>query len=322
MNPLTLLVIGDPAAPYLRLLERLPENTTIIVGHDAAYLMEAAPRADILFNASFRSDLLRAIFPHATRVRWVHAISAGVEGLLSPEIVQSSVPLTNGRGAYKRALAEFAILAALYFAKDVRRLLRDQEAGVWQPYEMEELHGKVLGIVGYGEIGRATAELARAFGMNVLAVRRRPELSGGDPSVDQVFAPCQLGEMLVLSDYVLVAAPNTPETRGLIGEAELRVMKANAVLINVGRGPVIVEKALIRAVEENWIRGAALDVFEHEPLPADHAFYRLKNVFMSPHCADRVPGWLEQAMEFFLANFERFQKGEMLVNVVDKHTGY
>lgn len=128
--------------------------------------------------------------------------------------------------------------------------------------------------------------------------------------------------MLALSDYVLVTAPLTPATRGMVGEAELDAMKSSAVLINLGRGPVVDEAALIRALQRGKIRGAALDVFDQEPLPAGHPFFRLKNVLLSPHCADHTPDWLERAMRCFLENFERFQKGEPLSNVVDKRSGY
>src|SRR5207253_9295112 len=169
---------------------------------------------------------------------------------------------------------------------------------------------------------RATAELAHAFHMRVLAIRRRAALSQNDPNLDAVYAPGQLEEMLAASDYVLVAAPNTPETRGMIGEPELNFMKSTAVIINVGRGPVIVETALVQALENKRIRGAALDVFDHEPLPDKHPFYSLDNVLLSPHCADHTVGWVELAVDMFVENFRRFQEGQPLHNIVDKKAGY
>src|SRR5258708_15681168 len=158
--------------------------------------------------------------------------------------------------------------------------------------------------------------------MKVLALRRRPELSRGDERPDGVYAPEGLHEMLGRCDYVAAAAPLTKETRGLIGEAELRAMKSSAVIMNVGRGPVIQEAVLIRALQEGWIRGAALDVFDKEPLPEGHVFYRLRNVLLSPHCADHTPGWILLAMAAFIENFKRFQNGERLLNIVDKTAGY
>ncbi len=170
----------------------------------------------------------------------------------------------------------------------------------------------------YGEIGRESARLARALGMKVVATSRR----GANMSDAQVYPLEQLREMLAVCDYVLIATPLTPETRGMIGEAELGAMKRSAVIINVGRGPVIVEAALVAALEERQIRGAALDVFDKEPLPEGHPFYRLDNVLLSPHSADHTVGWEELAMRIFLENFERFRTGQPLTNVVDKKAGY
>jgi phosphoglycerate dehydrogenase-like enzyme len=201
-------------------------------------------------------------------------------------------------------------------------MLRSQEAGKWDPFDVEMLEGSVLGIVGYGDIGRAVAERARAFGVRIFALRRRPELCKGDPLIERAFPNEQLHEMLAASDHIAVALPLTPETRGLIGAPELAVMKPSAVLINVGRGPAIDEPALVRALEEKRIRGAALDVFDQEPLPEGHPFYRLENVLLSPHCADHTAGWLDRSMELFLENFVRFHNGEPLKNVVNKQLGY
>jgi phosphoglycerate dehydrogenase-like enzyme len=323
MSQLFVLVLGNPAANHLHLLERLPDTARLAATSDTAHALSLAPEADIIFCDMGRAGLLRSVLPHANKLRWVHSISAGVESLVFPEMLASSATLTNGRGAYKRALAEFVIAGAMYFAKNMPKLLSDQQAGVWEQFYMEELHGTTLGIVGYGEIGRASAQLAKAFGMKVLALRRRPALSAADPLVDRVYALDGLHEMLALSDYILVAAPNAPGAIGLIGEPEFAVMKKNAVIINVGRGPVIVERALIQALDSGRIRGAALDVFDKEPLPAGHPFFRMKeNVLLSPHSADRVTGWLEMAIEVFLMNFDRFVKGEELMNIVDKQAGY
>jgi phosphoglycerate dehydrogenase-like enzyme len=194
--------------------------------------------------------------------------------------------------------------------------------GVWRQFAPQEIAGATLGIVGYGEIGRACAERAKAFGMRVLAYRRRPELSAGDPLVDATYSGEDLRRMLSECDFVAVSAPLTPATRGLIGAAELAAMKPGAVLLNVGRGPVIQEPALIEALRSGVIRGAALDVFDVEPLPAGHPFWSMENVLLSPHCADRVPGWIEGSIAQFVANFHRFHRGEPLEFVVDKLAGY
>jgi phosphoglycerate dehydrogenase-like enzyme len=188
-------------------------------------------------------------------------------------------------------------------------MVRNQEAARWEQFDIEELHGHVLGVVGFGEIGRAAGELARGFGMEVRGLGR-------------THTPEEQRQLMAGSDYVLVAAPATPETAGLVGEPEIAVMKPTAVLINVGRGPVVDEAALARALERGGIRGAALDVFNQEPLPDEHPFWRLPNVLLSPHCADHTPVWMENATLMFLRNFEHFVKGEPLENIVDKRVGY
>jgi len=180
-----------------------------------------------------------------------------------------------------------------------------------------------VGIVGYGDIGRAVATRVRALGMRVLAVKRHePPAHEADPLAERIYGPEGRIEMISRSDYVVAAAPLTAETAGMIGEAEFAAMKRDAVAINVGRGPVIEEAALIRALSEKRIKGAALDVFDREPLPQGHPFYKLENVLLSPHCADHTADWLDRAMRFFVEQFERFRKGEPLKNVVDKRLGY
>jgi phosphoglycerate dehydrogenase-like enzyme len=220
-------------------------------------------------------------------------------------------------------LGEFVLAAILYFAKDFRRMIRNQEAGVWEAFDVMFASGHTVGIIGYGDIGRAIAARVRPLGMTVLAVKRHAsKLRGADSLVEQIYSPERRVEMLSRCDYVVVAAPLTSETRGMVGEPEFAAMKPTAVVINVGRGPVINEEALVNALSNGRIKGAALDVFDEEPLPQGHAFYKLENVLLSPHCADHTPDWLDQAMQFFIAQFERFRKGEPLLNVVDKKLGY
>jgi phosphoglycerate dehydrogenase-like enzyme len=322
VDPLGLLVVSDPGAKVLRLLDQLPEAVIITAGDQVETFGKAAPFATVMLVRMARKETVRAVWNLAPNLRWVHTLSAGVNSVLFPELVESAVPLTNSRGVFSRSLAEFAIGAALFFAKDFRRMIRQQQSGIYEEFDVEELHGKTMGIIGYGSIGRAVAERARGFGMRIVAARRRPELAGNDSLVDSVVPVSNLKELMAESDYVTNAIPLTADTRGLIGEAELRAMKPSGVLINIGRGPTIVEGALVRALEEGWIRGAALDVFHTEPLPAGHAFFRLENVLLSPHCADHTPGWEEASMQLFLDNFERFSRGEPLLNLVDKSLGY
>ncbi len=323
MDNITVLVLANPADPQLKQLAALPEETSIAVGSSAEAFDRAAAQASVLFNLSESGPLFREVFMMCPQLRWVHSRAAGLDGLLFPELVESPVPLTNGSGVFSPPLGEFVLGAMLYFAQDFRRLVRCQAAGVWETRDIEEIAGRTVGIVGYGDIGRAVSTRARAMGMHVLALRRGgTPVSGADPLIDRFYGPAARLEMIARCDYLVVSAPLTPETRGLIGAAEFAAMQPHAVVINVGRGPVIDEAALVDALSANRIRGAALDVFDTEPLPEGHPFYTLENVLLSPHCADHTPDWLERAMQFFLEQFERFRQGETLLNVVDKRRGY
>ncbi|MEP6534328.1 MAG: D-2-hydroxyacid dehydrogenase [Bryobacteraceae bacterium] len=321
MRPVNLLVISPPNAKHLSVLEKLPDSTTITVGRHADAFESAAPEADVILNGLGNGDTLKQIWNSARKVQWVHSLSAGVEKTLFPELIASPVPITNARGVFKRSLGEFAVSAILFFAKDLRRMVRNQEAAVWEQFDVEEIHGRTLGIVGYGEIGRATAERAHALGMKIVALRRRPGLAS-DPIVEKFYSVEDRAAMMSVCDYVVAAAPHTEDTHGLIGEKELAAMKPSGVIINVGRGPVINEAALVKVLQERRIKGAGLDVFDKEPLPPDHPFWKLDNVLLSPHCADHTSTWMEEAMEFFVSNFERFTTGVPLENVVDKNAGY
>jgi phosphoglycerate dehydrogenase-like enzyme len=322
MNPITVLALADPTEPQLAMLEQLPGTTSVAVGNRVEAFERAAPEAQVLLTWSCSRALVEQVWKIAPRVEWVHSRAAGLDGLLFPALVESPVPLTNGRGVFSQSLGEFAVAAALYFAKDFRRMIRNQMAGVWAPFDIEEVRGQTMGIVGYGDIGRACASRAQALGMKVLTLRRRPERSSGDPHVTHSYGYEHLLEMLPQCDYVVCAAPLTAETRHMIGDAALAAMKKTAVVMNIGRGPVIDEAALIRALESGRIRGAALDVFEAEPIPAASPLYKLENVLLSPHCSDHTSDWLEQAMQFFLDQFARFAAGKPLLNVVDKKAGY
>ena len=309
MDLSTVLVLADPTDPLLGMLEALPEGVRIAAGNRMEAFADLAPQADVILNWTGSRELLRQVWGMAPRVRWVHSRSAGLDELLFPELAESPVPLTNARGIFSEILGEFAIAAVLFFAKGLRRMVRSQAAGVWDQFDTVEIAGQTMGVIGMGDIGKAAARRAEAMGMRTIGLRRAD-------------GPERKRELLARSDYVVLATPLTPETRGIIGEAELRAMKAEAVLINVGRGPLVDEAALVAALRERRIGGAALDVFDQEPLPEGHAFYGLDNVLLSPHAADHTPDWKQRAMQMFLDNFERYRKGEPLENVVDKGRGY
>lgn len=322
MASLFLLVIADPASPPLAAISRVPKEVRVVVSDDLHELKAKAPDADAVLFAHGSAELLKDVLPLAVRARWIHSLWTGVEGILTDELREHPAPLTNGRGVFRWPLADWVVAAMLFFAFDFRRVLQQQEQGIWKPVFGRMLEGQTLGIVGYGSIGSAVAERARPFGMRVAALRRRTELFAKDSFVDENYGPDELRKMLATSDYVVASTPLTAETRGLIGAEELAVMKPGAVIMNVGRGPVIDESALVRALQSGALRGAALDVFDVEPLPHDHAFWKMPNVLLSPHTADRVEGFLAPALECFFENLARFMKGTSLLNLVDKRSGY
>jgi phosphoglycerate dehydrogenase-like enzyme len=310
MEDSTVLVLADPTDPLLAMLEMLPEGTRIAAGNQPQAFAESAPQADVILNWTGSRDLLRAVFGMAPRLRWIHSRSAGLDELLFPELAASPAVLTNARGVFSEILGEFAIAAVLFFAKGLRRMVRSQEAGIWDQFDITEIAGQTVGIIGLGDIGKAVARRAEAMGMHVIGLRRT---DGPDRKL----------ALLAQSDYLMLTAPLTPQTRGIIAGPELRAMKPTAVLINLGRGPLVDESALIAALTENRIGGAALDVFNEEPLPPGHPFYKLENLLLSPHAADHTPDWKRRAMRLFLDNFERYRNGQPLTNVVtDKHRGY
>jgi phosphoglycerate dehydrogenase-like enzyme len=319
----TILVLADPHEPVLALLEEVRVEAEIVVGNAVESFESCANSAIGIFNWSGSLPLLRKVFGMCPNLRWVHSRSVGLERSLFPELVESPVVLTNGAGVFSGPLGEFVLAAILYFAKDLRRMIRNQVAGVWEPFDVVSVAGQTLGIVGYGDIGRAVAARVHPLGMTIHALKRHAAPPGQqDKLIDRIYTPDRRLEMLSLCDYVVVAAPLTEETRGMISEREFAAMKANTVVINVGRGPVIDEDAMIRALSTRRIKGAALDVFDEEPLPSDHPFYKLENVLLSPHCADHTSDWLENAVYLFIDQLERFRGGKPLLNVVRKELGY
>lgn len=319
MSKPNVLVLATAEQAEFKMLAGIPHTFC----NDVATCSPASNAAAILQWNGDR-EMLRAALAAGTNVRWVHSRSAGLDNMLFPELTESDVTLTNGRGVFSASLGEFALAAILYFAKDFRRMIRNQSAGRWEAFDIEEISGQTVGIVGYGDIGRAVATRVRALGMRVLALRRTVLASrdSGDPLVERYYPPASLKEMLALCDYVVAAAPLTEETRHMISDAAFNAMKPTAVIINVGRGPVIDEKAMIQALTARRVKGAGLDVFEHEPLPPGHPLFSLENVLLSPHCADHTADWHEQAMRFFLDQYSRFEKGETLQNIVNKRLGY
>jgi phosphoglycerate dehydrogenase-like enzyme len=325
MSKTKLLVISPPDEQLARALDPLHALSDISISNDQSELERLAQSAEvILVSSAGKAVNFPQIWQQAKSTRWVHSLSAGVEKLLFPAFIESTVPLTNARGVYKRSLAVFALLGIMYHYKRVRLMLDNQFRRKWAPFTVEFTAGRVMGIVGYGETGRECALLAKAVGMTIHALRRNPDKSSNDPLVDRIFGPRQLQQMLSGIDVLLCAAPLTAETRHMIGHAQFEALKPNAILINLGRGPVVDESALITALQNQKLLGASLDVFEEEPLPEGSPLWGMENVLISPHCTDWTlePAAQDLTTRFFVENFQRYQRGEPLENVVNKRAGY
>lgn len=306
-----LLVIAPPDFAPLELLRRDAPDVELVVGTGAAELRSRAARCDAVLIAPRFGGVLTEMWPEVRKVRWIHTLAAGVEFLPFDLLRRSDIVLTNGRGLYADALGEFAIAAMLWFAKDLRRLVRNQEQRLWEPYTVERVAGKSVGIIGYGGIGRAIGARASALGMHVLGVGRRQE--PGEATIDDV---------IPRADYLVMSVPLTPRTHRLLSRERIARMMPSSVLINVGRGRTVDEAALVDALRAHAIRGAALDVFDTEPLPPEHPLWELDNVLLSPHSADRTSDSHLRATQFFLENLRRFRAGEPLENVVNKLEQY
>jgi phosphoglycerate dehydrogenase-like enzyme len=275
-------------------------------------------------------DRLLARAPHLT---WVHSATSGVERALTPAARARDVLVTNARGVFSRPIAEHVLLMILAVSRHLPELLELQRERTWQPLEGRELRELTIGIVGYGSLGRSVASLATAFGARVIALRRRPDgrqPAGTDeddgfplePRVERVVGPDHLHDLLAESDIVVLAAPLTPETEGMIDEAAVAAMKHDAWLINVARGRLVDDTALVRALRDNRIGGAALDTFRDEPLPQGSPYWDLPNVILTPHTAWSSARVLDRSIDLFCDNLVRFSRGEPLRNVVDPSAGY
>ena len=321
MEDITIAVLGDPADTVLEGLSALGPNVRVLLAKTAEELGPEMLKARVLFNWTGAQSEVIKVF-NAAPIEWMHSRYAGLDKLLFPELVASPVPLTNGSGVFSQSLGEFVLAGILYFAKDIVRMNTAKAERRWDVFDVEEIRYRTLGIVGYGDIGRAIAWRAKAMRMKVFGLRRDPAPREGDEFCDKIYATSELHEMLPLCDYVAVAAPLTPATNHMLSTAEFALMRPNAVVLNVGRGPVIDEEALVVALQNKQIKGAALDVFEVEPLPQDSPLWDMQNVLMSAHTADHTKDWLVDAVTFFVEQFGRWQRGEALQNVVDKHAGY
>jgi len=288
---------------------------------------------EVMLRGWLSSDAFDRLLARAPKLAWVHSATSGVERALTPASRERGLIVTNARGVFSRPIAEYVLMMILAVSRRLPQLLELQRERTWQPLEGAELRDVTIGIVGLGSIGRAVGALASAFGCRVVAVRRRPESgaeavrdgddqSFGEAMLDRVGGPETLPELLGESDFIVLAAPLTPETEDMINAETLALVKPGAWLINVARGRLIDERALLRALRDGPLGGAVLDTFREEPLPALSSFYELPNVIVTPHTAWSSARVLDRSVELFCDNLRRFATGEPLLNVVDPAAGY
>jgi len=340
VNVLTMTSIGDESLRYITFMvsEMRRQITTIspdIKLTDASDLFRAERNGDSAAREKLDALLAEAeviyglrlpedVIARAPRLKWTQTMSAGVNWHLDnvTGLRESPVILTSVSGIHATPISEFILGLMLMFVKQSPHCFEQKQEKQWKRFMPAVLRSKTIGIVGLGSIGRETARLAKAFGMRVVATRRSAKRLTRARYVDTVFPPEQLKELLSESDFVVIALPLTPETNRLIGERELKAMKSTAYLINIGRGEIVDEEILIRALDEKWIAGAGLDVFANEPLSADSRLWELPNVIYSPHVAGGMEDYNLKATELFCENLRRYLDGKKLRNVVNKKWGY
>ena len=301
---------------------------------------------EVMLRGWLSSEAFDRLLARAPRLSWVHSATSGVERALTASALERGVVVTNARGVFSRPIAEYVLMMILSVSRRLPQLLELQRERTWQPLEGAELRDVTVGIVGLGSIGRAVGALATAFGCRVVAVRRRSGTDGldaptestestesaepadrdertfGEVMLDRVGGPETLPELLAESDFIVLAAPLTAETQDMINAETLALVKPGAWLINVARGKLVDERALLRALRDGPLGGAVLDTFRDEPLPPMSTFYDLSNVIVTPHTAWSSSRVLDRSVELFCANLRRFASGEPLLNVVDPAAGY
>ena len=308
-----LLLFPDPGPRWREALGGAAPGVELLVAGDEAAALRLIPQADALYG-----QLTPSLLAAAGRLRWVQTSMAGLERYMFPELVESDLTLTNARGIYSDVIADHVFAYVLAFARDLPRLIRAQERRQWLP-EREvrafQVQGLTAGIVGFGGIGGEVAKRARCLGMAVLAVDPAPHAALAEV---EVWGPERLDELLGRADFVIACAPETPQTRGLFSAERFAKMKPGARFINVGRGKVVDLAALTAALRSGHLAGAALDVYETEPLPADHPLWGMEQVILTPHSAAYAVPVEERRLALVVDNVRRFAAGQPLRNVVAK----
>ena len=338
METLNVLVVTpsfDKGMPHAEeeLLRRISAVSPKIRVNDGSTLVFAELRGDDSKKEELdallkETDVIFGFVPpknvmaRAPRLKWMQATSAGVDRHRDTEIWKSNVVLTGVSGIHATPISEFVLGLMLMFAKNTPHSFRMKQTREWQRYMVHTLRDKTVGIIGLGHIGMEVARLAKAFGMKVIATRRSTKQAGKARNVDLVLPTSRMKELLAASDYVVLTLPLTPETRHIIGEAEFKAMKPTSYIINIGRGSLIDQEALIRALEAKQIAGAGLDVVTPEPLPKENRLWDFDNVILSPHVSGGMEDYMIHATTLFCENLQRYLDGKKLINVIDKKKGY
>jgi phosphoglycerate dehydrogenase-like enzyme len=314
-----LVVLGAADHPMPAGLDAMADRIEIRCV-DADGLGDALSGADALLMWDFFSGALPAVWSRADRLRWIHVAAAGVDTLLFDELIDSDVVVTNAHGVFDTPIAEYVLAAILAFTKDLYGSWELQRRQDWQHRETLRLAGRQALVVGTGGIGRATARLLRAAGLRVRGAGRTARASDAD--FGEVVASDELARHVSDVDHLVLAAPLTPQTRGLVDAAVFGALPASAHLVNVGRGPLVDEEALVAALDDRRLAGATLDVFGQEPLPVGHRLWTAPGLIVSAHLSGDVVGWRDNLAEQFLDNLHCWLAGEPLRNEVDKAKGY
>lgn len=319
-SPTVVTVVCASAAEQPPSLPRgVADSVELRSAFHTADLERVLPGTEVVFVWDFSGTQLRDGWRWASDVRWVHVASAGVEPLVFPELHNRPVVITNSRGIFDQAIAEFVLGAILAAAKDLPETIRLQQQHRWQHRESRLVHGSTVLVIGAGSIGGAVARLSGAVGCRVVGLARQGRV---DPDYDQVLPLADLDQQLPLADYVVITAPLTPGTSGLIGDQAFARARPGMVLINVGRGPIVDEAALVRALDAGTVRIAVLDVFSEEPLPPAHRLWSRPDIIVSPHMCGDFEGYREALVRLFADNLERWRSRQPLLNVIDKSRGY
>ncbi|MCZ0704148.1 phosphoglycerate dehydrogenase-like enzyme [Natronobacillus azotifigens] len=287
---------------------------------------EPEPSADlsdcnIIFTLGLTDDL--SILKKAPNVKWVQSHSVGVDAMLHEETINQDIIITNARGCTSIPIAEHTIAMITSFAKQVPTLLKHKQQQNWEKAMVKDLSGSTIAIIGYGQIGSEIAKRCKAFDMHVVGCRRNPSQNNPENDyADLIVGMDQVNDVLGKADFVVLALPATEETDDFLDRERLKVMKPGSVLINVGRGNAVVEPDLVESLRAGHLAGAALDVFDVEPLPDEHPFWHMDNVIISPHQAYLSPKNTDRIIDLFYQNIKRFIAGDPLLNVVNKVKGY